>query len=198
MPIIFNGTTVDSIVFNGTVIDTAFFNGTEVSTPPSTLTCGSGSGNQSEFVIGFQLGSIFNPSINGLLSPNPPSNLTTSGTGMPAVSSVNSILDVDFKVSNVVVGTGRRVSFRTVGQMDAGNADNMFTTLSVTGRFSDNPGLTQTKNLPITSLNVTTLNVSVGGGIYTQTYQTNNSQFNTKFGFISTNEYEVKLLGRII
>lgn len=198
MPIIFNGTTVDSIVFNGTVIDTAFFNGTEVSTPPSTLTCGSGSGNQSEFVIGFQLGSIFNPSINGLLSPNPPSNLTTSGTGMPAVSSVNSILDVDFKVSNVVVGTGRRVSFRTVGQMDTAKEDNMFTTLSVTGRFSDNPGLTQTKNLPITSLNVTTLNVSVGGGIYTQTYQTNNSQFNTKFGFISTNEYEVKFLGRII
>ena len=198
MPTVFNGTTVDSIVFNGTVIDTAFFNGTEVSTPPSTLTCGSGSDNPSEAVIGFKLGALGSVSQNGFLSPNPPSNLTTSGTGMPAVNSVNSILDVDFKDSNVVVGTGRRVSFRTVGQMDTAKEDNMFTTLSVTGRFSDNPGLTQTKNLPITSLNVTTLNVSVGGGIYTQTYQTNNSQFNTKFGFISTNEYEVKFLGRII
>lgn len=198
MPTVFNGTTVDSIVFNGTVIDTAFFNGTEVSTPPSTLTCGSGVGNPSEFVIGFQLGSIFNPYVNGSLSPNPPSNLTTSGTGMPAVNTVDSILDVDFKVSNVVVGTGRRVSFRTVGQMDTAKEDNMFTTLSVTGRFSDDPGLTQTKNLPITDLDVTTLNTPVGGNIYMQTYQTNNSQFNTKFGFIYPNQYEVKFLGRII
>lgn len=198
MPTVFNGTTVDSIVFNGTVIDTAFFNGTEVSTPPSTLTCGSGSDTPSEAVIGFQLGVFFNPDVNGLLSPNPPSNLTTSSTGMPAVNFVDSVLDVDFKVSGIVVGTGRRVSFRTIGEMPTGNADNMFTTLSVTGRFSDNPSLTQTKNLPIIDLDVTTLNVSVGVGIYMQTYQTNNSEFNTKFGFIDENEYEVKFLGRII
>lgn len=198
MPTVFNGTTVDSIVFNGTVIDTAFFNGTEVSTPPSTLTCGSGTDNPSEAVKGFKLGALGNTSQNGFLSPNPPSNLTTSGTGMPAVNSVDSVLDVDFKASGIVVGTGRRVSFRTIGQMNTGIADNMFTTLSVTGRFSDNPSLTQTKNLPITALDVTTLNTPVGGSIYTQTYQTNNSQFNTKFGFISTNQYEVKFLGRII
>tara|TARA_R110001632_G_scaffold201160_1_gene324005 strand:+ start:153 stop:743 length:591 start_codon:yes stop_codon:yes gene_type:complete len=196
MPTVFNGTPIDSIVFNGTVIDTAFFNGTEVSTPPSTMTCGSGTDNQSEAVIGFKLGSVFNPSVNGLLSPNPPPNLTTSGSGIPAVNFVDSILDVDFKVSGILVGTGRRVSFRTIGQL-TGNADNMFTTLSVTGRFSDNPSLTQTKNLPITDLDGT-LNTSVGNNIYIQTYQTNNSQFNTKFGFIATNQYEVKFLGRII
>lgn len=198
MPTVFNGTTVDSIVFNGTVIDTAFFNGTEVSTPPSTLTCGSGTDNLSEAVIGFKLGLIFNPSVNGDLSPNPPPNLTTSGSGMPAVNFVDSILDVDFKVNGILNGTGRRVSFRTIGPMNTGNANNMFTTLSVTGRFSDNPSLTQTKNLPITSLNVRTLNTPVGNNIFTQTYQTNNSQSNTKFGFIDENEYEVKFLGRII
>ncbi len=197
MPIIFNGATVNNIVFNGAVINTAFFNGTEVSTPPSTLTCGSGTDNPSEAVKGFKLGALGNTSQNGFLSPNPPPNLTTSGSGIPAVNFVDSILDVDFKVNGILNGTGRRVSFRTIGQL-TGNADNMFTTLSVTGKFSDNSSLTQTKNLPITSLNVRTLNTSVGNNIYTQTYQTSNSQFDTKFGFIATNQYEVKFLGRII
>ena len=151
MPTVFNGTTIDSIVFNGTTVDTAFFNGTEIFSPSSTMTCGSGTDNQSEAVKGFEVGSIFNPSVNGLLTPNPPPNLTTSGTGIPAVNYVASILDVDFKVSGSVTGTGRRVSFATIGQL-TGNADNMFTTLSVTGEFSDNPSLTQTKSLSITSL----------------------------------------------
>lgn len=198
MPTVFNGTTVDSIVFNGTVIDTAFFNGAEIFSPSSTMLS-----NNGETLPGgiFRQGFYYNPDGNpdGSFSPNPNENLTTSGTGVPAVSQILELVDKETDPGNIPapgIDRGFRIQLKTIGPLDVIKASQQFNQIRITGTFNTGSGpTTETKTIAMSNLNSRQLNVQIGAtNTYTQTYQTTGNGL--LLGFVYQNQYDVRFLGR--
>ena len=199
MPTVFNGTTVDGIVFNGTVIDTAFFNGAEIFSPSSTMISNNGQSLPGGI---FRQGFYYNPSTGtpiGSFSPNPNENLTTSGTGVPAVNQILELVDKETDPGNVPsqnIDRGFRIQLKTIGPLDVNKASQQFNQIRITGTFNTGSGpTTETKTIAMSNLNSRQLNVQIGTtNTYIQTYQTTGNGL--LLGFVYQNQYDVRFLGR--